>query len=211
MRWRMPNDHRRPPPSAHPRKPTDAMGPNYAGRFRTPRRPRGRARRAAREGALVPERRAEPVQYTSGCLERGWAPGAGVEMPLHLDAGGLLERALEQVVRVRACGAAGERGRRERQWRAIGEGRDQPRPRRSGGVRARSAGQAAELRRVRPGPRPAQTRCCGYGEWSSPGPGVSRGYCVGPSCRRASSSSSCLRTPPQTCSQSSNTPSSAIE
>ena len=57
---------------------------------------------------------AEPAQYASGCLERGGAAGAGVEVLLYLDAGGLLERSLEQVVRVRAGVTAGERRRGER-------------------------------------------------------------------------------------------------
>jgi hypothetical protein len=72
---------------------------------------------------------AEPAQYASGCLERGGAAGAGVEMLLYRDAGGLLERALEQVVRVRACLTAGERGRGERRGCGVGEGGDQPRVR----------------------------------------------------------------------------------
>jgi hypothetical protein len=38
---------------------------------------------------------AEPAHYARGCLERGRAAGAGVEVPLNLDAGGLLERSLE--------------------------------------------------------------------------------------------------------------------
>jgi len=71
---------------------------------------------------------AEPAEYAGGCLERGWAAGTGVEVLLNLDAGGLLERSFEQVMRMRACVAARERGRRERRERGVGEGGDQPRP-----------------------------------------------------------------------------------
>jgi hypothetical protein len=107
------NDHRRPPARAHPRKPTDAMWPNYTGSGRLVGlayelvEPRAQGL-WYQDGAVLG---AEPAQYAGSRLERGWAAGAGVEVLLYLDAGGLLERSLEQVMRMHACVAAGERRR----------------------------------------------------------------------------------------------------